>query len=102
MISAVAHLTRLARAGFVLAREGGLAFVDASWRGNTPLVLAVSGGCDSMVLMHAVARACEWSAGALRDVPARVLTFDHGTGPAASAAAAASAVCLAISASVNT
>ena len=41
-----------------------------------------------MVLMHAVARVCEWSAGALRDVPARVLTFDHGTGPAASAAAA--------------
>ena len=38
-----------------------------------PLVLAVSGGCDSMVLLHAVHRVA----------PARVAavaTFDHGTG----------------------
>jgi len=64
------------------------AFVDASRRDNTPVVLAVSGGCDSMVLLHAVARASERSATASRDVAPRVLTFDHGTGPAASAAAA--------------
>ena len=41
-----------------------------------------------MVLLHAVARASELSAAASCDVAARVLTFDHGTGPAASAAAA--------------
>ena len=63
-------------------------FVDASRRANTPLVLAVSGGCDSMVLMHAVARAYERSAAKPRDVSVRVLTFDHGTGAAASEAAA--------------
>ncbi|HEU4989755.1 MAG TPA: tRNA lysidine(34) synthetase TilS [Gemmatimonadaceae bacterium] len=46
-----------------------------------PLVLAVSGGCDSMVLLHAAHRVC----------PERVVavaTFDHGTGPAARRAAA--------------
>jgi tRNA(Ile)-lysidine synthase len=41
-----------------------------------------------MVLMHAVARARERSADRSGDVRARVLTFDHGTGPAASEAAA--------------
>lgn len=43
---------------------------------GAPLVIAVSGGRDSMVLMEAVARVA----------PARVAsvaTFDHGTGPAA-------------------
>ena len=41
-----------------------------------------------MVLMHAVAREYH-RAGAMRgSVPPRVLTFDHGTGPAASAAVA--------------
>jgi len=68
--------------------QAARAFVDASRRANTPMVLAVSGGCDSMVLMHAVAEACESSAVLPRDLPTRVLTFDHGTGPAASAAAA--------------
>ena len=68
--------------------QAARAFVDASRRAHTPVVLAVSGGCDSMVLMHAVAAAGERSAGGPRDVVARVLTFDHGTGPAASAAAA--------------
>jgi len=68
--------------------QAARAFVDASRRANTPVVLAVSGGCDSMVLMHAVAGACERSADGPRDIAARVLTFDHGTGPAASAAAA--------------
>jgi tRNA(Ile)-lysidine synthase len=43
------------------------------------LVLAVSGGRDSMVLMHACARAARRSV-------AIVATFDHGTGPAATAA----------------
>jgi tRNA(Ile)-lysidine synthase len=41
-----------------------------------PLVLAVSGGADSMALLHAVAR---WAP----DRVAIVATFDHGTGTAA-------------------
>jgi tRNA(Ile)-lysidine synthase len=48
---------------------------------DRPLVLAVSGGVDSMVLLHGVARVA----------PARVTavaTFDHSTGPASRAAAA--------------
>jgi tRNA(Ile)-lysidine synthase len=47
---------------------------------GTPLVLAVSGGRDSMVLLEAMARVA----------PARVAavaTFDHGTGPLATEAA---------------
>jgi tRNA(Ile)-lysidine synthase len=46
-----------------------------------PLVLAVSGGIDSMVLLNAAARVG-------RDGVAVVATFDHGTGPASAAAAA--------------
>lgn len=42
--------------------------------GNSSLVLAVSGGSDSMVLLHAMA---EWAP----DCIATVATFDHGTGP---------------------
>ena len=48
---------------------------------DAPLVLAVSGGLDSMVLLHAMAAAA-------RSRVAMVATFDHGSGPAASAAAA--------------
>jgi tRNA(Ile)-lysidine synthase len=44
------------------------------------VVLAVSGGRDSMALMHAFARASHRSVAA-------VATFDHGTGPAAARAA---------------
>src|SRR5882672_4588231 len=44
------------------------------------LVLAVSGGRDSMALLHACARAARTSTLA-------VATFDHGTGEAATAAA---------------
>jgi tRNA(Ile)-lysidine synthase len=58
-------------------------FVDAAVRAAEPIVLAVSGGRDSMVLMHAVAIA--WSRLAIAPTP-RVLTFDHGTGPHATAA----------------
>jgi tRNA(Ile)-lysidine synthase len=47
---------------------------------DAPLVLAVSGGLDSMVLLHAMAAAA-------RARIAAVATFDHGTGAAASAAA---------------
>jgi tRNA(Ile)-lysidine synthase len=43
------------------------------------LLLAVSGGADSMVLLDAVARVAP-------DRVAAVATFDHGTGPAAKAA----------------
>lgn len=45
-----------------------------------PLVLAVSGGLDSMVLLHAAARVA-------RDAVRLVATFDHGTGAAATRAA---------------
>jgi tRNA(Ile)-lysidine synthase len=51
---------------------------------SAKIVLAVSGGCDSMVLMHAVALA-------LRDDHAArvsVATFDHGTGSHSAEAAA--------------
>ena len=47
--------------------------------GGRDLVLAVSGGRDSIALMHAVARAAPESARV-------VATFDHGTGPAATRA----------------
>jgi tRNA(Ile)-lysidine synthase len=45
------------------------------------VVLAVSGGLDSMVLLDAAASRCP-------EAVAAVATFDHGTGPAARAAAA--------------
>ena len=56
---------------------------------DSPIVLAVSGGCDSMVLMHAVARALADSAtnGPSSD-RVTVATFDHGTGTHATRAAA--------------
>lgn len=46
---------------------------------DQPLVLAVSGGVDSMVLLHGMAQAAP-------ERVAVVATFDHGTGPAASGA----------------
>jgi tRNA(Ile)-lysidine synthase len=58
------------------------------------MVLAVSGGCDSMVLLHAVHRCLAAQRmprppqAAVRREDVRVVTFDHGTGPAATAAAA--------------
>jgi tRNA(Ile)-lysidine synthase len=60
-------------------------FVAESRRVEAPIVLAVSGGCDSMVMMQAVADAWRRS-----HPPAQpqllVLTFDHGTGARATAA----------------
>jgi tRNA(Ile)-lysidine synthase len=50
-------------------------------RSDGPVVAAVSGGRDSMALLHALVR---WA----RPRLAAVATFDHGTGPAATAAAA--------------
>ena len=47
---------------------------------GAPLVLAVSGGRDSMVLLEGMARVAPMRV-------ASVATFDHGTGPAATAAA---------------
>ena len=55
---------------------------------DAPLVLAVSGGLDSMVLLHAMAAVA-------RARIALVATFDHGTGVAASQAAAHVARCAA-------
>jgi tRNA(Ile)-lysidine synthase len=46
---------------------------------DRPLVLAVSGGLDSMTLLHAMAAVA-------RSRIAAVATFDHGTGPAAATA----------------
>lgn len=49
---------------------------------RAPLVLAVSGGIDSMSLLDVCASAPD------RVAPLMVATFDHGTGPAATAASA--------------
>ena len=48
---------------------------------HAPLLLAVSGGLDSMVLLHAMARVA-------RSHIAAVATYDHGTGVAATEAVA--------------
>jgi tRNA(Ile)-lysidine synthase len=63
-----------------------LALVRACDPSSQHLALAVSGGCDSMVLMHAVQRALVADGRDRSRV--RVLTFDHGTGRHARAAAA--------------
>jgi tRNA(Ile)-lysidine synthase len=64
------------------------ALVDAATRARESLVLAVSGGCDSMVMLHAVARAWSACTGASSSSTApRVATFDHGTGTQATEAA---------------
>jgi tRNA(Ile)-lysidine synthase len=54
--------------------------VGDALQGAEPLVLAVSGGCDSMVLLDVFARH-------FRDRVACVATFDHGSGASATAAA---------------
>src|SRR5688572_5382497 len=54
--------------------------VRAEVRRGSSLVVAVSGGRDSMVLLEALARVAPGSVAA-------VATFDHGTGPAATSAA---------------
>ncbi|MBI3791304.1 MAG: tRNA lysidine(34) synthetase TilS [Gemmatimonadetes bacterium] len=58
-----------------------LAALSAGLSGVGPVVLAVSGGRDSMALLAAVGRA------GLGQQVAAVATFDHGTGPAATTAA---------------
>jgi tRNA(Ile)-lysidine synthase len=63
------------------AIERPLADAIAAWPADVPrVVLAVSGGCDSMVLLHAMAR---WAP----ERVAAVATFDHGTGEHAREAA---------------
>ncbi len=57
------------------------AALDATLGGHARLVLAVSGGLDSMALLHAVARwRKRWG------VEVTVATYDHGTGVAAARA----------------
>jgi tRNA(Ile)-lysidine synthase len=56
------------------------AVIETAARRTSQLVLAVSGGRDSMALLHAFARAARGSV-------AVVATFDHATGPAATRAA---------------
>lgn len=63
-------------AGIVVRRE----VRRAACATDLPLLLAVSGGLDSMVLLHAMVSIA-------RHRVAAVATFDHGTGGAASAAA---------------
>ncbi|MHB1224626.1 MAG: tRNA lysidine(34) synthetase TilS [Gemmatimonadaceae bacterium] len=58
-----------------------VAALERSLAGRRRLVLAVSGGLDSMALLHAVAR---WRPAGVR---VTVATFDHGTGPTARRAA---------------
>lgn len=71
-----------ASATFLDVRESGLerSVLNAMRRGlaasEGPLVLAVSGGCDSMVLLRAARRVAP-------DRIAAAATFDHGTGEAA-------------------
>ena len=66
--------------------------IDAAARAlvarGTPIVLAVSGGRDSMVLLHAVHRALTALSAHVEKPSVTVVTFDHGTGAAATAAAA--------------
>jgi tRNA(Ile)-lysidine synthase len=59
-------------------------------RSGVPVALAVSGGCDSMVLMWAIHRAATGGRGGQGEGAGtiEVVTFDHGTGAAATAAAA--------------
>ena len=72
--------TRKRRATSVAATTRVTEAVRAEVAHGTPVVVAVSGGRDSMVLLEAVARVAPPGL-------AIVATFDHGTGPAASLAA---------------
>ena len=62
------HAPTVERAALRVARES-----------DAPLLIAVSGGLDSMTLLHALARTS-------KDRIAAVATFDHGTGRAAARA----------------
>lgn len=63
------------------ARDAVLTSVASTLAGRGPLVLAVSGGRDSMVLLRAV------GAAGLSGAVAAVATFDHGSGATATRAA---------------
>jgi tRNA(Ile)-lysidine synthase len=66
-----------------MPNDSGRAVMQAARRSaresDAPLLLAVSGGLDSMALLHAMATVAP-------ERVAAVATFDHGTGPAARAA----------------
>jgi tRNA(Ile)-lysidine synthase len=68
--------------------EAARALLVGTQATGAQLVLAVSGGCDSMVLMHAVARALASGEYPNAVEPVTVATFDHGTGVHATRAAA--------------
>ncbi|MBK6456746.1 MAG: tRNA lysidine(34) synthetase TilS [Gemmatimonadetes bacterium] len=80
---------RLPRGHTLSATERIRSSVGSLLSGDDRLVLAVSGGVDSMVLLHAVG---EWLAGSVpaASLPERVTvaTFDHGTGAHATSAVA--------------
>jgi tRNA(Ile)-lysidine synthase len=78
-------------APLLTAPDRELEQIDAAARalvkGAGPIVLAVSGGRDSMVLLHAVHQALERKRSRRGSShPVTVATFDHGTGAAATAA----------------
>ena len=67
------------------SREGITGTVAAMLERSRRVVLAVSGGIDSMTLLDSVARVCDASHHVV------VATFDHGTGPHATEGAALAA-----------
>ena len=86
----VAATTFDQRSDLAAVHAATIALLDDARRDGRTLVLAVSGGCDSMVLLHAVADA--WRSASSPISPPLsapcVVTFDHGTGAHATAAAA--------------
>jgi len=85
-ISVAAASTDLDRGSLAAIDAAARALVRSTLGSGEGLALAVSGGCDSMVLLSAVNDAVR--AERLGSPRVRVLTFNHGTGLHADAAAA--------------